>query len=257
MKVLRFLSCYGILTILFFNGCTPVDNCSLVRNSQQAKKILFIGNSYISTNNLPEVFRQLACKGNHPVETDVSANGGWTLKDHVSSSKTLEKIQAEKWDYVILQEQSEIPAFEELRVKQMYPAIRILVSEIRKNGATPLLLITWGHKNGLPENGIPKYLEMQNRLNAGYMEIARELGVNVIPVGYAWQLVTSQPDPINLWQSDGSHPNPTGTYLAACVIFTSLFQTSPVGLDYSYDLPAETINSIQKNAADSVLVVGR
>jgi len=228
----------------------------LINETQQATKILFIGNSYIYTNDLPEVFRQLACAGNHLVEIDSSASGGWTLADHVSSSKTLEKLQEKKWDYVILHEQSEIPGFEIPRSRQMYPAARILVAEIRKNGSTPLFLITWGNKNGLPEYGIPTFHEMQNRLNAGYLEIARELGVNVIPVGYAWQLVSSQPQPIDLWQSDGSHPNPAGTYLTACVIYTRLFQTSPGGLEYTADMPSDTATKFQEIAANSVFSGG-
>jgi hypothetical protein len=255
MKLVR-LFCYGILLILLASGCIPVDRCASINETQNTKKILFIGNSYIFTNDLPEEFRQLACSGNHSVEIEMSASGGWTFINHISSSKTIRKLQEKKWDYVILQEQSEIPAFEVTRVKQMYPAARALVAEIRKNGSTPLFLITWGHKDGLPENGIPSYLDMQNRLIAGYMEIARELDVQVIPVGYAWQLISSQPDPIDLWQSDGSHPNNSGTYLAACVIYTSLYQTSPAGLDFTADLPLSDANKIQKIAADSVFTGG-
>ena len=252
MKFLREQCIYGFLLILFCGGCTPVDRCSLINETQPATKILFVGNSYIYTNNLPEVFRQLACDGNHLVEIDSSTSGGWTLADHVSSSKTLEKLQEKKWGYVILQEQSEIPAFEIPRSMQMYPAARTLVAEIRKNGSTPLFLITWGRKDGLPEYGIPSFLDMQNRLNAGYLEIARELGVNVIPVGHAWHLVSSQPQPVDLWQSDGSHPNSAGTYLAACVIYVRLFQTSPVGLEYIADLPSDAAANLQKFAADAV-----
>jgi hypothetical protein len=33
---------------------------------------------------------------------------------------------------------------------------------------------------------------------------------------------------------DGSHPNLDGTYLAACVVYSSLYGKSPVGNTYDY-----------------------
>ena len=40
---------------------------------------------------------------------------------------------------------------------------------------------------------------------------------------------TLRPD-IQLYDKDGSHPSPAGTYLTACVFYTVLSKKSPVGL---------------------------
>ncbi|MDG1749965.1 MAG: hypothetical protein P8H89_09860, partial [Porticoccaceae bacterium] len=33
---------------------------------------------------------------------------------------------------------------------------------------------------------------------------------------------------------DGTHPSLLGTYLAASVVFASIFRASPIGLEYNY-----------------------
>ena len=48
--------------------------------------------------------------GGHPVETSMLAEGGWRLVDHAQAPQTLAKLRASPWQYVVLQEQSQIPA---------------------------------------------------------------------------------------------------------------------------------------------------
>jgi hypothetical protein len=238
------------LFLLSFTGCSPADACA---NSGTTLHILFIGNSYTYVNDLPGTFRQLACSGGHRVETGMAADGGWTLAQHASAAGTLDKLNGQKWDYVVLQEQSEIPAIETSRIQSMYPAARTLVAKIRQNGAMPLFFNTWGHKDGEPDYGEPTYFDMQAQLDVGYKGIARELGVDVAPVGYAWMQARTQPQPLDLWQDDGSHPNEQGTYLAACVFYAMVFQESPAGLGYRAGLSQGAAKTLQGLAAGAVL----
>jgi hypothetical protein len=248
----RFLY-FCFLALVIVAGCSPAGNCSAAQSSDPVVHILFIGNSYTYVNDLPGVFSQLACAGGHKVETAMAAEGGWTLADHIASSQTLEKLNQEKWDYVVLQEQSEMPAIEVSRTRVMYPAVRLLVHKIEELGAVPILFMTWGHADGVPEAGILTYEDMQARLYTGYMDIARELRIPVAPVGSAWLEARSQPTPLDLWQSDGSHPNENGTYLAACVFYATLFRQSPEGLSYRSGLSLETAQALQTIAAHAVL----
>jgi hypothetical protein len=246
---MRRILCIFIL-LLAFTGCSPAETCG---NSGEALRILFIGNSYTYVNDLPGTFAHLACSGGHKVETGMAADGGWTLEQHASASGTLDKLNGQQWDYVVLQEQSEIPAVEASRGQAMYPAARALVAKIRENGAEPLFFNTWGHKNGLPEYGEPTYFEMQAQLDVGYKGIARELGVDVVPVGYAWLQARTQPQPLDLWQDDGSHPNQQGTYLVACVFYATVFQESPAGLGYRAGVSMDEAETLQRLANDAVL----
>jgi hypothetical protein len=63
-----------------------------------------------------------------------------------------------------------------------------------------------------------------------YTEVANELGALVIPVGLAFERAYAAAPELKLHQSyDGSHPNPAGTYLAACTTLAALYAKSPVG----------------------------
>jgi hypothetical protein len=176
-----------------------------------------------------------------------------TLADHANSSETLEKISASKWDFVALQEQSQIPAVDQSRDSQMYPAARFLVNQIIEAGGVPILFLTWAYRDGWPENGFPDSKSMQFQIDRGYLKIAHELSTAVAPVGYAWLLAAGQNPRLTLWQEDGSHPTLQGTYLAACVFYAAIFLQSPVGLSYRADLPKETALFLQQIAGNTVL----
>ena len=183
----------------------------------------------------------------------MSAQGGWTLEDHVKSADTLDKIKSTQWNYVVLQEQSEMPSVRDWRIQNMYPAARILVKDIRDIGAAPIFFETWAHNTGLPTAGMQNFESMQFQLDAGYLGIAQELNVPVASVGFAWLQVRRQNTQLNLWQDDGSHPNEQGTYLAACVFYSVLFKKSPEGLTFTAQVPKKTAGILQKIAAQTVL----
>ena len=132
----------GLLTLKMSAGCAAEEG------APACTRVLFIGNSYTTVNDLPGVFASLARSGGHRVETKSAAVDGWTLANHADSSATATALTASSWDIVVLQEQSQIPAIEEFRQTQMYPAARRLISSIRNRGARPLLYLTWGRRDG-------------------------------------------------------------------------------------------------------------
>ena len=183
----------------------------------------------------------------------MAAEGGWTLAEHLNSTTTNDKITSSRWDFVILQEQSQIPASEEARRQGMVPAARALASKIRESGAGPVLFMTWAHRGGWPQQGSPDYETMQSKVNTAYLQLARELSVPVAPVGYGWGIAIHQYPELDLWQADGSHPTEQGTYLAACTFYAVFFRQSPIGLGYQAGLPKGAAQSIQMIASDTVL----
>jgi hypothetical protein len=240
-----------LFILIALTGCAHEPNCT--DNSGISTKVLFIGNSYTSVNDLPGVFTQLACSGQYLVETGSLVQGGWTLADYVGDSNTQSEIETGEWDYVVLQEQSIVPALEQTRTQYMYPAARTLVKMIQDIGAEPVFFMSWGHRDGVPEYGLKDYESMQSGILFGYLTIANELGVPVAPVGSTWKQVREEYPEINLWQGDGSHPNENGTYLAACVFYAVIFQESPEGLTYTAQIPAETAEILQSMAGSVVL----
>lgn len=244
------LACFLLLIV---SSCAPLNICGNSVGTDKCTHVLFIGNSYVFVNDLPTTFAKLADSGGHRVDSQMVAPGGWTLANHVASPDTLNKIDSPKWDYVVLQEQSEIPSIRQSRNDQMYPAARTLVKKIKDNGATPIFFSTWAHSNGWLENGLPNYESMQYEIDVAYLGIGQELNVPVSPVGEAWFTTSRQHPEINLWQADGSHPTEQGTYLAAAVFYAVIFRASPEDLNYTFSLPKETAQILQTIAAKTVL----
>jgi len=248
--MLQLMLCQPIL-VLFFTGCTVLEG---IQNSatQDRIDILFIGNSYTSSNGLPEMFERMAQSGGHRVNVAMTAPGGWTLVDHLQSMETLEKIRSNEWDYVVLQEQSVIPSLEGLRERQMYPAVRQLHSEISAIGADTVLFMTWGHRDGFPSEGHRDFPAMQAALDIGYVIIGDELELAIAPVGIAWWNARRSTAQMNLWVDDGSHPTKEGTYLAACVLYAVIIGQSPEGIDYTAGIDDELGLYFQTVAAETI-----
>jgi hypothetical protein len=237
--------CLGVLLVLGAFGlarladapCSPLARTPCIR-------VLFLGNSYTPVNDLPSVFRDLARAGGRNVETGMVANGGETLAQHAASPESLDAIRGSSWQFVVLQEQSEIPALGSAWQTQMFPAAEKLVGSIRAAAATPILLETWAHRDGLPDQHLD-YPAMQAAITEAYQALGAALSVAVAPAGQAWQAVLRQDPTIALWQDDGSHPSLAGTYLAACVLYARILNASPVGIADTAGLSSDVAHALQ------------
>ena len=120
-----------IITLLF-----PIFSFS------QSYDILFIGNSYTYYNNLPEMLSNIANAFGDSVNYDQSTPGGTSLYAHSQNQTTLNKINQQSWDYVVLQDQSQRPSLSPTYVAaSVYPYASQLVTEIQSNNlcSEPLL----------------------------------------------------------------------------------------------------------------------
>jgi hypothetical protein len=243
-------ACLLLAAALSSCGTSPAATCPA---DGSCVRVLFLGNSYTYVNDLPATFGKLAASGGRPIETAMVANGGETLDGHAASQDSLSRIASRPWSYVVLQEQSEIPALVASREYAMYPAARRLAAAIDAAGAVPMFYMTAAHRDGAPASGLSGYEAMQLAIDDGYAAIARELGVPMAPVGYTWFVVRRQYPGIDLWQSDGSHPSMAGTYLAACVFYATIFRASPEGLAFEGGLPPDQARALQAAAAANVL----
>ena len=223
------------------------------RSPPPAARVLFIGNSYTSVNDLPHMLTTLAAAGKHPLTVDMMAVGGATLAQHLQTPAIGDRLAAQQWNFVVLQEQSVVPAVATARSVGMYPAVRELVSTIRARGAKPILLLTWGRRDGLPEEGYHDYRTMQSEITAGYLAIADELQVIVAPVGVAWMTAVREDPGLALWLADGSHPSVAGSFLAACTLYATIYHQSPVGLPAPAGLTDELARRLEGFAAGTVL----
>ncbi|MCC6251138.1 MAG: T9SS type A sorting domain-containing protein [Bacteroidia bacterium] len=226
----------------------------------QPKKVLFIGNSYTYVNDLPLMFRNLALANGDTITYDSSAPGGYTFQQHCTNSNTLSKISAQAWDYVILQEQSQLPSFPPTQVQtDCFPYATQLCNLILANDSCSQVVfyMTWGRKYGDAANcafypPLCTFEGMQNRLRESYLQMGNDNEAIVSPVGQAFKYSRMADSTINLYTSDNSHPSVAGTYLAACTFYATIFQKSPVGINFNGGLSASNAAFLQQIAYQTV-----
>jgi len=97
--------------------------------------------------------------------------------------------------------------------------------------------------------------DMAKRTQDMMMSVGNEVGALIIPVGLAFQEAQRQrPDLPLRMEYDGNHNNPAGQYLAACVVYASLYGLSPVGNPYDFfgRIDKQTTAFLQKVAENTV-----
>lgn len=180
-------------------------------------RVLFIGNSYTSVNNLPSVVASLGEMAEPEVHLEVAAYtpGGQTWQGHDADPAVTELI-AQGWDFVVLQDQSQQPWWgPPVDVK---PELLSLDAKVRAAGAETVLYMTWAPASD--------YFAYSMLVDSYYEQAGEAVGARVAPVGRAWERALRDPT-MTLHADDGSHPNARGTYLAACVLLATL---TPVDL---------------------------
>lgn len=227
----------------------------------QTTDVLFIGNSYTASNNLPQLVDNLALAAGFTMFTDNNMPGGFTLQMHSQNAGTQAKINQQPWDVVILQAQSQEPALDSAYVTQnVLPYATVLEGQIAQNDSCTRLIfyMTWGRKFGDAQNcaaypPVCTYAGMQAELRRRYLLMAQQNNAAVAPVGEAWMNVLATNPTFDLYVSDGSHPSLHGSYLAACVMFATIYGQSPAGLQYTAGLPAADAQLLQTIAGATVL----
>lgn len=220
-------------------------------------KILFIGNSFTYKNSMPDMFANLSnYAGYHPDVTFLT-KGEWSLEKFADPTDIYGQqvyflLSNEKWDYVILQDQSKMPVTSPMT--STYPAVKTLNTLIKKAGAKAILFMTWGYDNHTTFyiDGLNYYLsanQMQNYLTKNYFYVGNSLGIPVSPVGIGFNRCKNLFPEISLYnETDLYHPSTAGSYLTACTLFTTIYGTSPLGNSYTSNLNQSTALKLQEIA---------
>jgi hypothetical protein len=234
--------------------------CSIVNGQGITKRALFLGNSYTFVNNLPQMLADVASSTGDSLLFDSNTPGGYRLKDHSTNTTSLAKIAMGNWDYVVLQEQSQLPALPILQVEtDVFPYAHILDSIINAENscAETVFYMTWGRKNGDASNceswpPVCTYTGMDSLLNLRYRMMADSNNAIISPVGAVWKYIRQNFPLIDLYQIDDSHPSVAGTYAAACSFYAVLFRKDPSLITFNSTLSA--IDAAKIRAAAKIIV---
>ena len=208
--------------------------------AKSSLNVLFIGNSFAARNNLPGMVATLAGAAGARMDHRLITAGGASLRMHWNKGEAQRAIADGGYDYVVLQEQSTLPVKNAAR---MHENVRLFHPVIEEAGAKTALYLTWARQHS-PST--------QQAITGAYQSIGREIGATVVPVGVVWQRFLAEHDTPVLYDRDQGHPTLAGSYLAACVFFSTLFDRSPVGIDGKIEglSPAET-KLLQRAASDN------
>ena len=243
MRKITLIACLLFFTFLSF--------------SQDSLSVLFIGNSYVYTNDLPNTLKSLSTSKGDVLTVASKTNGGYTFQNHVNDPVTFSKIHLTDWHYVILQGQSQEPSFpyDQVNTETLPYAVQLADSVYANAPCSQVVyFMTWGRQNGDSQwDSISTFDKMNTRLRNAYLRIADSSQASVAPAGPAWKYVRDNYPNINLFSADASHPSVEGTYLNACVFYSSLFHKSPEGATFYDGLDTNTAIILQQVARMTVL----
>ena len=218
--------------------------------AQEHPRVLFVGNSYTQANNLPQMVADIAQSMGEGIEYRSNTPGGCTFEMHCHN-QSMSLICGGGWDYVVMQEQSQLPAFPMDSVEAyVFPFAQQLVDSIYAHNpcAEPMFFMTWGRKNGDTEFGYPPmdtYEGMDSLLYARYMQMGSDNDASVCPVGRVWHYLRDHNAEIELFVSDESHPSLAGTYAAACSFYTMFFGRDPDSIIHNAGLDENNAQAIR------------
>lgn len=222
----RFLELVSIpLIVLLAVSCSCCDTpLEPVSTAQPPARILFVGNSHTYFNEGVDTHLEGIVSASNsfpPITASSIAFAGHTLQNHWYNDSTRSTIQEGDWDVVVLQEHSTRSITD---TETMYTYARLLDQEVSDTGARTVFFMTWAWRDRP---------EMIEDLEPVYRTLSEELEAELSPVGLAWQRSQQENPDLDLYNSDGFHPNYHGTYLAACVFYAVLWGVSPEGNSYS------------------------
>jgi len=211
---------YRTLTVLVGAALVAVA-CDHTRAAAvvETRRVLFVGNSLTTTNDLPSMVESLLVGGGGPrLECHAVAFPGYSLEDHWNRGDAARAIGAGGWAAVVLQQgPSALPESRALLVEYA----RRFDAVVKRVGARTALYMVWPASSRSADF---------DAVSASYAAAAREVNGVLLPAGDAWRAAWRRDARIALYGPDGFHPSEQGSYLAALVIYARLSERSPVGL---------------------------
>ena len=231
------------------NADTVIAPSPTAKMDGDNKVVAIYGNSYTHYNNnlntrLRDLTRSLLpnkAKGySYRGITISSGRLGWH-EQNLRFQNTLKD-----WDVVVFQGNSMEPITKKASSRDYFEESAKTMSKIAHDaGSKVVYFITWAQQSRP---------EQTTALANAYQDIAKKTGGYVAPVGLAFKQSINQYPETNLYHSDGKHPSLEGTYLAASVLFATLYNQSPVGgaIPIDTDMSPETAKRLQTIAWETV-----
>lgn len=219
-------------------------------------KILFVGNSMTSTvTSIPRNLKEMIKTTGDNATIDTMISFGKGFKEYADKKnkygKQLRKIlKKKKYDYIIFQEQPSamVTAFE----KETYPCFKTLKNLAIKNGAKPMLFMTWRFNYTFTKKTKKKNYkytpkQMLDIMSKNSLKIAADYNINAVTVGLYFEYSNKINPNIFLWRpNENKHQGKNGAYLASCIFYRELFRKSATNINFYAKVAVEDALKLQK-----------
>lgn len=201
--------------------------------------VLFLGNSFTYSYDIPGMFEQLATEAGVSVNVQSYADPGIALGDwtgntgHNGLQGSLNMINSTDWDYVIIQDNLGIWVGN-APYQEGYDDVVENRNNILNNFACSEIIYFAGW---CPVGGVQtgdSEIACSQRIYNNFIDINSNGGLNEIvsPVSLSWIDAMSTNPGINLYYTDNVHPSVNGAYLTASTLLISVLKIDPRPLSW-------------------------
>lgn len=202
---MRKTSIHLVAGCLLSLGCAP--NEDTLGPLPPGNNVLFIGNSLTYENDMPGIVRAVARSGGVELNVHSLALPNRALIDYLIDGTAQPLIARGGWKHIVMQQgPTTVPVCRDTLVL----AVRALDQLGKRQGAQSIVMMSW------PSTSRPMDFPA---VHLSAQMAATEVGGLLAPVGDAWQIAMNNDASISLYGFDGYHPAPTGSFLAALVLY--------------------------------------
>ena len=200
-----------------------------------ARRVLFLGNSLTAANDLPALVQAMARAQGLAFDYRAVTHRNYAIEDHWTDGTARLLTAGEKWDVLVLQQG---PSSRPESRAHLLQWSQTWADAARRDGTTTALYMVW------PMQGQPDGFALVAR---SYREAATGSRARLFPAGEAWAAVLAASDAPTLYSSDGLHPTPAGTFLAAMVVARGLTGLDPAHVPARLTLASGEIVSLPES----------
>jgi hypothetical protein len=239
------------------------NNASLVRHAtwfiadrfddRPARTMLFLGNSRMYYNSMPDMVRKIADSANVPQKYQIAMRAlpGASLEQLWNDGEVQRLLNAKNWDDVVVQGETRAH-LSAANLASFMEYGELLIRKAQQGGASVALIVNWNFGPERFSNPTPEIMEEHDRvIQRDYHSLADRTGAGLINSGASWQIVSAAEPSIPLF-TDGNHPSLQGSYLSALTIFVCLSGSDDFAVSYApWRLPSEQAQRIREAMASS------
>ncbi len=254
--------------LTYIPSTSQIENTAAasVRADPETTKVLFVGASYFSYNNLPNLYEELIKASGKAVAITTYIINGTYLEQFAQNAAVVELIKQKKWDFVFLHESGPPVGYPDTHYlfippyiqRHTYAALEQFKQIIVENSdkTKMIFLMPWAFEDGL--TWIPgqtdTFEDMQWNIYYNTIKWAKEIGFIIAPAGWTWRaVIIATPQLHYLFQPDWNHPSLRGSYLTACVLYVTAYKESVRDNSYLGGLDQSEAGYFQQVASAIVL----